>query len=143
MTIAVYLAGRSEDLPAIRTLRDRLATHDISCTSRWLDGLDTSERIGALKCLADIARCDVVVLVNPPKVHRSGTGGRHVETGLALAIGRPVIVFGARENVFHYLPHVRYVPKGSPGTDLVDAIREAAPERGQLEADGTRRVVQP
>jgi hypothetical protein len=34
-------------------------------------------------------------------------GGKHVETGIALALGRPVYVIGRRENIFHWHPLVR------------------------------------
>ena len=34
-------------------------------------------------------------------------GGKHVETGIALALGRPVYVIGVRENLFHWHPLVR------------------------------------
>lgn len=33
-------------------------------------------------------------------------GGKHVETGIALALGRPVFVIGHRENIFHWHPRV-------------------------------------
>ena len=34
-------------------------------------------------------------------------GGKHVETGIALALGRSVYVIGRRENIFHWHPDVR------------------------------------
>lgn len=37
---------------------------------------------------------------------RASRGGRHVEFGMALALGKRVIVVGPRENVFHLLPEV-------------------------------------
>ena len=35
-----------------------------------------------------------------------GRGGRHVEFGMAYAMGKSIIVIGDRENVFHSLPGV-------------------------------------
>lgn len=125
MALQVYLAGRSEDVDAVRTLRDRLAGLGIGCTSGWLVKFDESERIGALRCLIDIARADALVLVNLPQVHRSGTGGRHVETGIALTLGKPVIVLGDRENVFHHLGAVRCVPVAAGLAGLEAEIRAA------------------
>jgi len=129
-TITVYLAGRTEDLAAVRTLRDRLKELGVRCTSRWLEpgGIVENPRAGALRCLMDIASADVVVLVNLKRVHRSGTGGRHVETGIALASGKPIVVLGERENVFHHMPRVHCVPGAPQGTlqDLVAAIQAAA-----------------
>lgn len=126
MNLQVYIAGRSEDQSAAKTLRDRLAEHGIGCTSRWLDGFIDNHRTAAVMCIVDIARGDAVVVVNPPKVHRTGTGGRHVETGIAIATGKPVVVLGARENVFHHMDSVRCVPPPPQGSmaDIVEAIRE-------------------
>jgi hypothetical protein len=123
--LQVYLAGRSEDVDAVRTLRERLAAVGIGCTAGWLVKFDESERIGALRCLVDIARADALVLVNLSQVHRSGTGGRHVETGIALTLGKPVIVLGDRENVFHHLGAVRCVPVSAGIGGLEAEIRAA------------------
>jgi hypothetical protein len=38
-----------------------------------------------------------------------GNGGRHVELGMALALGKQVIVVGRREHIFHRLPEVTVV----------------------------------
>ncbi|MEX2381622.1 MAG: hypothetical protein WD490_04510 [Opitutales bacterium] len=37
-------------------------------------------------------------------------GGKHVETGIALALGRPVYVIGNHENLFHWHPLVQVFP---------------------------------
>jgi hypothetical protein len=131
--VTVYLAGRSEDLTVIRTLRTRLGDVGIACSSRWLEegGIVANQRVGAVQCLMDIARAQAVVLFNIAKIHRTGTGGRHVETGIAIATGKPVVVYGDRENVFHYLPTVRCVPRGATLSDLVAEIQLAVLSRGQ------------
>ena len=41
-----------------------------------------------------------------PRAPLSTRGGRHAEFGIALALGKRVIVIGPRENVFHALPAV-------------------------------------
>lgn len=38
----------------------------------------------------------------------AGRGGRHVEFGLAVALGKRLIVIGHRENLFHHLPAVEF-----------------------------------
>ena len=55
--------------------------------------------------LDDIDRCDVLVLFTSASVGfpEAKSGGRHVEFGYALAKGKPVIVVGEPENVFHRL----------------------------------------
>lgn len=128
----VYIAGRSEDQAHALALRDRLEKHGIGCTSTWLKGFEDNWKKGALLCLTDIARADVVVMVNPRDVHRSGTGGRHTEVGIAIGQGKPVVVIGAAENVFHHLDIVRVVPSSKDGgsiTDVVAAVRELTEAR--------------
>jgi hypothetical protein len=39
-----------------------------------------------------------------------GKGGRHVEYGLALGLGKRLIICGPRENIFHTLPQVEHYP---------------------------------
>lgn len=34
-------------------------------------------------------------------------GGKHVETGIAIGLNKPVYVIGRRENIFHWHPNVR------------------------------------
>lgn len=51
--------------------------------------------------LDDIQRSDVLILFTG-----AGRGGRHVEFGYALALGKRLVVIGAREILFHALPNV-------------------------------------
>ncbi len=65
----------------------------------------------------DIASAGVVVVFNPPAACTVGRGGRHVETGYAL--GKRVVLVGARGNVFHWLPEIPFVPDGPALSELV------------------------
>lgn len=47
----------------------------------------------------------VILIAEPPG--QTVPGGKHVETGMALALGRPVYVIGRKENIFHWHPAVR------------------------------------
>lgn len=51
---------------------------------------------------------DCVVSFTEPKDTSSRRGGRHVEFGGALALGKRLIVIGHRENIFHCLPQVEF-----------------------------------
>ena len=51
--------------------------------------------------LNDVVRSDLLILFTAAFVGIEGGGGRHVETGWALAHGVPIIVVGQPENVFH------------------------------------------
>ncbi len=103
----VYIAApyplRSEARDLGLTLRN-LGHH---VTSRWLLKDDDSSDATAQMDLDDVDRADVLLLWQPGEWANKGTGGRHVEFGYALAIGKPVVVFGSKTNVFHYLDRVR------------------------------------
>lgn len=85
--------------------------------SRWLraaDGEDLSDRRQAADAAAidlhDLSGADVLIAATDgPGAAAGGRGGRHVELGFALALGRRVLVVGPPEHVFHHLPAVRCV----------------------------------
>ncbi len=129
--MTVYLSGQFEDAPELRRVRDELVSGGLRVTSRWLAAVSSTpatamaHEVGAAARLAAIARqdmedidaCDVVAIFNPQSARSSGRGGRHVETGYALALGKRVIIVGVRGNVFHWLPEITVVE------DWSDAIR--------------------
>lgn len=126
MTLRVYIAAPYLVRDELRAHADELELIGMKVTSRWLDeqikiGRDT---IGAATGVddgsvtthcwhdqADIDEADVLVMFTGDAVIdllADGTayetlhsGGRHVETGYALAKGKTVIVIGEPENVFH------------------------------------------
>lgn len=49
----------------------------------------------------------IIAFTEPPRSNHS-RGGRHVEFGIGLGLGKPLIVVGHRENIFHWLPQVKY-----------------------------------
>ena len=114
----IYVAGpwahRHKAKDAAQTLRE--AGHKI--VSRWHDiwaDADTTDPLmleqEAAMDLQDVDASDVVVVLNIEK-----SEGKALEQGFALALGIPVVVVGARSNVFHYLPEVTIQP------DLASAI---------------------
>ncbi len=124
MNVAVYIAGRSEDVTACRELREQLAAAGLACTSRWLDSFDRDPAVGAERDLEDLRRASALVLYKPLEVHRiPTTGGHHVELGYALAIGKPVFLFGEPENVFHHLADVVRVHPSVRPEGLAAVIR--------------------
>ena len=54
----------------------------------------------------DIGACDVFVFFAEPYDKQPNRGGRHVEFGIAAALGKKILVVGEPENVFHYLPGI-------------------------------------
>lgn len=120
----VYLAARYDQRVELIRVASMLTAVGIGVTSRWLEG--THEIPGYPKAmdrfaeflagyfaavdLVDIDRADAVILFTQGDLGVHVSGGKHVETGYALAKGKRVIVVGPRENVFHYLPHIEHYP---------------------------------
>ena len=118
--IKLYIASRFQDREDALALKERLQARGALVTSTWLTPLDGNNanmatlngryqecRARATCDLDDIVGSDAVVVMSPLKAHKSGTGGRHVELGFAVGVGKPVFLLGSRENVFHYLPHIQ------------------------------------
>lgn len=120
-----YLAARYSRHDEMQGVRDVLEGLGHSVTSRWIDchtdieGDHTSSfsvetlndptklgdcRYVAIHDLIDIDRADVLLSFSGG----GRKGGRHVEVGYALGRGKPVIVIGDRENVFHTLAAVTH-----------------------------------
>ena len=133
--LRIYLSGQFEDVTLLRRVRDDLTRHGFVITSRWLNG-DSLEPATASageegstarlvsiasQDLEDIESADVVVVFNPDVARTIGRGGRHVETGYALARAKPVILVGVRSNVFHWLPTVAVIDKWE---ELIEKLRE-------------------
>lgn len=120
----VYLAAPYALRDALRDYADNLNQLGHICTSTWLNAthqltpgaLGTSPdqdesyaKEHVLGDIDDVSRSDVVVLftwgfsklVVPEEQLGTNSGGRHVETGVAMALGIPVLVVGEAENIFH------------------------------------------
>jgi Nucleoside 2-deoxyribosyltransferase len=125
--VKVYFAARFSRLPEllshkneIEWLGRRYGT-EIAVTSRWL--LGGHEWVGvadedipvehnaefARQDIEDLMAADVVVCFTEPSRSGPARGGRHVEMGYALAIQKPILTVGHRENVFYCLPDIAFV----------------------------------
>ncbi len=124
----IYLASRYGRRHEMLGHRDTLFVRGYHVTSRWVDGADQKGPDGnplgtegetaveelsdaaqgfAINDLADLAAADwVVCFSEKPGTQGGGRGGRHVEMGYALAIGKRVILIGPKENLFSLLPQV-------------------------------------
>lgn len=106
-----YVAAPYElRIEAIR-LMNYLEDKGIEVTSTWLRQLDVEDDEHARIDLNDVARADELIIINPEEFKRSGTGGRHVEVGYALALGKKVTIVGIKSNIFHHLSDVRVVER--------------------------------
>jgi nucleoside 2-deoxyribosyltransferase len=105
----VYIAAPYPTRNDAITLMHAIEKLGHSVTSRWLTQIDDDGPDAAMMDIMDIERCDVLLLWNPIAWHNAGTGGRHFEMGYAAAIGKRLVVLGARSSNFHHLPGVRVI----------------------------------
>ncbi|SRR6266699_3918706 len=117
----IYLASRYSRFRELQGYRAELEAAGHTITSRWINGdhqiddagLSTqakeSERIRfAQEDRDDLLKADWVVSFTEAPRSSNSRGGRHVEHGFALALGKRVVVVGYRENVFHCLPEIEF-----------------------------------
>jgi hypothetical protein len=110
---SVYFAARYSRREELNGYRSELEALGIVVTSRWLateprmrsEYSDEDWRNLGLIDQEDVLAADALVCFTEPPGD-GGSGGRHVELGMALALGRRVIVVGRREHIFHHLPEV-------------------------------------
>jgi nucleoside 2-deoxyribosyltransferase len=89
-----------------------LADHEI--VSRWVNmpfNPTESHTVDERKAIAkmdadDVAACDCLILLSGPAKY---SGGKFVESGIALALGKRVVVVGARENMLLWHPAVEQI----------------------------------
>lgn len=109
----IYIAGRYSRRDEFRLVRDKLVSLDHTVTSRWLDENEPLQsQMGQHSDqwyydtqnvdLQDVWSADTMLFFAEDPLVGIPRGGRHVEFGYAIGIGRPIFVIGPRENVFHY-----------------------------------------
>lgn len=117
----VYIAADSHLQNDVKALRDELVKLGVEVTSRWIDAkleafnpvTEEELRTAAENNFSDIERAVFLIAYNPERRHKSGTGGRHVEMGYALARHKYILYVGERlENVFHRSVGVKWASKG-------------------------------
>lgn len=123
----VYIAGSFAYKSAIGQLAHFLSLNvpEIEFTSSWLNTeLKESDldRLNSQACidedLADIERADILLLINTPDLSTTSPG-RWVESGIALATGKLMVVYGSfQESMFLRDQSVIQLPTDSR-TELV------------------------
>lgn len=121
----IYLAAPYQMREAAKAFALVLAGVGVGCTSRWVfdDGAAAINDDWARKDLTDVRRADALVALNPAEWAQTGTGGRHVEFGYAVALQKPILVVGVRTNIFHHLSDVMVVLNES---EAPEALRTMA-----------------
>lgn len=116
----VYLAAPYAARETVRDYAAQLTRIGFTVTSSWLDEKheinagtsgaatalpDAQVAVHAASDFRDIDKSDLLVAITAKALGvEGGSGGRHVETGYAMALNKPVLVVGEPENVFHRLP---------------------------------------
>ncbi|HEY5870360.1 MAG TPA: hypothetical protein VI542_33135 [Candidatus Tectomicrobia bacterium] len=117
----IYLASRYSRYPELQQYAKELEALGHTVTSRWIRGdheirtdgqaeTDAWQVVWAQEDLQDLQAAECVIsFTEPPQdVPGRSRGGRHVETGVALALNKMLVIIGYRENVFHWLPQVAF-----------------------------------
>jgi nucleoside 2-deoxyribosyltransferase len=126
----VYLAAPYSRKDQISEYAAELRAGGITVTSSWLTEPhkpDTQfqelppevHRDYALQDVKDVQAAEALVLFTDPtkKIFRAG---RHVEFGIAVQRGIPILVVGKEyENIFHYLPKVLHLDTWADVRDLL------------------------
>jgi hypothetical protein len=119
--LKIYLAARYSRNPEMRSVRDLLVAAGHEVTSRWIDnhGGELEESLTPERLAAEPEFCGRFANVDVEDLRAAemcisftgagGKGGRHVEFGMAQALGKRLVLIGPRENVFHCLPGVSVV----------------------------------
>jgi len=117
----IYIAARFSKRPECNKLSAYLKTLGHNITSRWVlpesdhvkrTGLskqaeDSARRRFAVEDIEDIENCGwMISFMEEPR--NDSRGGRHVEFGYALALGKKLTILGPRETVFHHLENVEH-----------------------------------
>lgn len=138
----IYLAGPYAARTTLAGYAEELRSIGITVTSTWLDEThdinagtegaataltDSQVALHAATDIDDVRRSDILVLFTAASVGCEGGGGRHVETGIAIALHKPVLIIGEPENVFHRLGNPVFTVPDWHAAVLDLARRLAAP----------------
>lgn len=105
----VYIGAPYPMIEYAKRVRTLLVRQGMQVTSRWLDGDAGEQSAWAQHDLDDVRAADVLLALNPEGWENAGTGGRHVELGYAIALGKKVVLVGERTNVFHHLKQIKVI----------------------------------
>jgi nucleoside 2-deoxyribosyltransferase len=155
--LKVYLAAQFKQINEMRKYAEELRAEGIEVVSRWLEEKvspnislkemtpDECKRTAEVD-LEDIQNADVFVLFTVDPDEPTKRGGRHFESGVAFALGKPTIFVGPYENIFHYFGSSRQRDEFAGAKRLLIALKElhaeplAAADKLTRGATGPQRV---
>lgn len=121
----VYIAAPYEWRAYAQLLQPQIEKLGCVVLAAWLHTQNPESSAEARIDLDDIDAADAIIVLNPPGMERSGTGGRHVELGYALGRGKHVFLVGEATNVFHHLSTIVRVPTHDQLLDAIAAMQGA------------------
>lgn len=109
----IYLAAASYRQKEIRNNHRKLERRGYEVVSSWvfMKSLGDVAKFPreAKRDLTQVDEADLVItFTEDPKIKKYTTGGRHIETGYAIAKNKKILIVGPRENVFHYLGYPQF-----------------------------------
>jgi hypothetical protein len=117
----IYIAARFSRRHEAHALAKLLQKEGHTITSRWVlpdtdhvipagqseQAADQERRRFAMEDCDDVRACDwMISLMQEPR--DNSRGGRHIEFGMALGLGKRLTIIGPRETVFHHLDEVEH-----------------------------------
>jgi nucleoside 2-deoxyribosyltransferase len=135
--LKVYLASQYGCKEQTRKCANDLRDVGIDCTSVWLnEPHDPTSRLVSLhenlkvqyaeQDIADILRADIFVVFSVTEDTSIVRGGMVFETGFAYGQGKPVIVCGPKQCIFHFLPDIQQV---ETWTEALAILKKKAEEQ--------------
>lgn len=138
----IYLAARYSRNDEMRGVRDVLTAMGHEITSRWIDLHGGQQAVSYApeqlnqhpeQCallgqhdVEDVTAADTVISFTG----EGGKGGRHVEFGIAVGLGKRLIIVGQREHIFHTLPEVEHFPSWRSLVIALASLTAVAAEAG-------------
>jgi hypothetical protein len=129
MAYKVYFAARYSRRDELNEYRVRLEGLGIEVTSHWLTNSPPAPiseltedhwRELAETDRRDIERSDALVAFaeSPP----GGNGGRHVELGIGIGLGKEIVIVGEPEHLFHRLRNMHGAPDWKTAERLIQKL---------------------
>lgn len=124
----IYLAARYSRREELAGYARELESLGHTVTSRWLSGDHTIDDVEdgdsgvinpekdarraqyALEDIEDVLAADTIISFTEEPRTTWTRGGRHVEYGIALAMGLRTMFVGPRENIFHWAEGAEFFP---------------------------------
>lgn len=121
----IYLAAMYSRMNEMLFYAEQLEFLGHNVQAEWITGVhnNTDPSQCAVVDFGEVRDADIVIsFTEPPsEIPGRGRGGRHVEFGIALALGKRCIIVGHLENVFHHYPGIEFF---STFNELINALGE-------------------